>query len=40
MDTYGHLMNTVNQDSARRLDGAIFETEKEGNFENGDQTRK
>lgn len=29
MDTYGHLMNTVNQESAKRLDSAIFE-------ENGD----
>lgn len=24
MDTYGHLMNTVNQESAKRLDGVIF----------------
>lgn len=37
MDTYGHLMKTVNQDSARRLDGAIFEVKKEGILENGDQ---
>jgi len=25
MDTYGHLMKTVNQESAKRLDRAIFE---------------
>jgi len=29
MDTYGHLMNTVNQESAKRLDSTVFE-------ENGD----
>lgn len=37
MDTYGHLMKTVNQDSARRLDGAIFEVEKEAKLKSGDQ---
>ena len=25
MDTYGHLMKTVNQESAKRLDVTIFE---------------
>jgi integrase len=25
MDTYGHLMNTVNQESAKRLDLVVFE---------------
>ncbi|MBW2608368.1 MAG: site-specific integrase [Deltaproteobacteria bacterium] len=29
MDTYGHLMNNVNQESAKRLDSTIFQ-------ENGD----
>ena len=26
MDTYGHLMNTVNQESAKRLDSTVFKT--------------
>jgi hypothetical protein len=30
MDTYGHLMNTVNQESAKRLDLTVFE--KNGDF--------
>lgn len=25
MDTYGHLMNTVNQEWAKRLDSTVFE---------------
>ena len=33
MDVYGHLMNNVNQESAKRLDSAIFK-------ENGDIFRK
>jgi integrase len=37
MDTYGHLMSTVNQDSARRLDGVIFDAEKGQILKSGDQ---